>query len=139
LEEGVSGASRYGEEAAQSMADSYVSVGKLLFEKRQLQAMERALKLSLQTRATPAALNVLGTLAYDAGRTTVAMEHWGRSLALEDEQPHIHSLVGKALVDNQVDAAAARFHLERAVRQDPGLAPQLDPWLTRARALSRGQ
>ena len=111
----------------------------MLFEKRRLREMEQALNLSMRIHPTFAALNVLGTLAYGNGNTVVAMDHWKRSLEIEDNQPQIHALLGKANLDEPGDATSAYHHLERAMLQDSNMAPQLKPWLARASALSNKQ
>ena len=116
LEEGMEGVHRYDEEVAKAMALSYSEVARLLFEKRRLKEMEKALNLSLRIHPTSAPLNVLGTLAYGNGKTAVAMEHWKRSLEVEEIQPQIHALLGKAHLDKPGDATSAYHHLERACR-----------------------
>ena len=139
LEAGMEGVHRYEADVARAMASSYWEVAKLLFEKRRLKEMEQALNLSLQIYPTSAASNVLGTLAYGRGQALVAMEYWERSLVLEDNQPQIHALLGKAHIDKIGNAASAHHHLERAVLLDSNMAPQLEPWLARTSALSAKQ
>ena len=139
LEEGIEGVHRYDEDVTKAMALSYSEVARMLFEKRRLEEMEKALNLSLRIHPTSPALNVIGTLAYGNGKTAVAMEHWKRSLEIEDIQPQIHALLGKAHLDKPGDATSAYHHLERAILQDSNMASQLKPWLARARALSNKQ
>ncbi len=139
LEEGLEGVHRYDEDVAKATASSYSEVAKMMFEKRRLKEMEQTLNLSLRIHPTSAALNVLGTLAYGHGKTVVAMDHWERSLEIEDKQPQIHALLGKANLDKAGDATSAYHHLERAILQDSNMAPQLKPWLARASALSAKQ
>ena len=139
LEDGLAAIHRYDEEVAKAAASSYSEVAKMLFEKRRLREMEQALNLSMRIHPTFAALNVLGTLAYGNGNTVVAMDHWKRSLEIEDNQPQIHALLGKANLDEPGDATSAYHHLERAMLQDSNMAPQLKPWLARASALSNKQ
>ena len=124
LEEGIEGVHRYDEDVAKATASSYSEVAKMMFEKRQLKEMEQTLNLSLRIHPTPATLNVLGTLAYGHGKTVVAMDHWERSLEIEDKQPQIHALLGKANLDKPGDATSAYHHLERAILQDSNMAPQ---------------
>jgi tetratricopeptide (TPR) repeat protein len=136
LDAGLEEVHRYDEEVAKSMASSYSEVAKMLFEKNRLQEMEQTLSLSLRVHQTSAALNVLGTLAYGKGKTSIAMDHWNRSLAIDDQQPQIHALLGKANLDQPGGALSAYHHLQRAILHDSNMASHLKPWLERANALS---
>ena len=133
LNEGVGESYRYTKDA-ESMAESYSIVAKRFFELRRLTEMRKTLDFSLQIYPISAALNVLGTFAYGEGRTAMALDHWKRSLVIDDAKPNIHMLVAKANLDKLLDPAVARHHLQRAIILDPSLTSQLEPWVAKTRA-----
>ena len=132
LNEGVGESYRYTKDA-ESMAESYSIVAKRFFELRRLTEMRKTLDFSLQIYPIPAALNVLGTFAYGEGQTAVALDHWKRSLVIDDAQPNVHMLVAKANLDKLLDPAIARHHWQRAIILDPSLTSQLEPWIAKTR------
>ena len=65
----------------------------------------------------------------------LAVEFWGRSVKLNDDQAGIHSNLGQVYLQHQGDASKALVHLLRAAQLDPRSAAELKPWIERAKEL----
>ena len=116
-----------------AMADVYVELANLLFERNDMEHARQVYTLSAEVHATAPAYNRLAYIAFQGGQFAEAADYWTSSLHIDGTQARIHSNVGQVAFKHLLDKKRALYHFRRAVELNPQLESELSGWVERAR------
>ncbi len=132
LTEGALKSQEFPRWAAREMAQAYALLANRAYDSNRRDLAWNAYFLSSQIAPNTAAYNRLAFMAFKRQDYRLAVEFWGRSARLTDDQAGIHSNLGQIYLQHMGDAKKARRHLLRAVELDPRSADELRPWIEKA-------
>lgn len=121
LSEGAEQNYRSSTQAAEQMAESYLSVAEQFMKAGDSNRMEQVVELSTRIYGVKEAFNILAIQAQERGEPARALKWWEQSLLIDADQAEIHQRAGLVALLNLGQKDKARYHLGRAVALDPSL------------------
>ena len=114
------------------MADVYVELANLLYERKHLEYAQQVYALAAETHPNAQAYNRLAYIAYGNGQFEEAVDYWMRSLEIDGTQTNIHSNLGQVSLKHLLDNEKALYHFNQVVELDPRLEAEMRRWIEQA-------
>jgi len=137
LTEGALKSQEFPRWAAREMAQAYALLANSAYDQERRDLAWNIYFLSSNIEPNIPAFNRLAFMAFRRQDYRLAVEFWGRSVKLNDDQAGIHSNLGQVYLQHRDDAERALKHLLRATQLDPRSAAELAPWIEKARGQIR--
>ncbi len=137
LTEGALKSQEFPRWAAREMAQAYALLANNAYDQDRRDLACNTYFLSSLIEPNIPAYNRLAFMAFRRQDYRLAVEFWGRSVKLNDDQAGIHSNLGQVYLQHRDDAGRALVHLLRAAQLDPRSAAELKPWIERAKEQSQ--
>lgn len=119
---------------ADEMAQSYLNVAHILWQRDRAVPMEDVAAQSLRIYPSASAHNALAMGAHQRGDYAGVLAHWQSSLQLDGAQGDIHAALGQLLLTRYDSPPEALKHLEQALLLLPEHASTVRRWINAARA-----